>query len=46
LAVAAARLEVRGQRGNGGDNNVALAVATWRMLTIVLMVTMMTMIDY
>jgi hypothetical protein len=45
LAVAAARLEVRRQRGSGG-NNVALAAAAWHMLTIIAMVTMTTMIDY
>ncbi len=46
LAVAAAHLEVRWQRGSGGDNNAALAAAVWRMLIIIAMVTMMTMIDY
>jgi hypothetical protein len=39
-------LEVRQQRGGGSDNNVALAVAMWHMLTIILMVTMTMMIDY
>jgi hypothetical protein len=39
-------LEVLRQHGGGGNNNVALAVATWHMLTIILMVTMTTMIDY
>ncbi len=46
LAVAAERLEVRRQRGDGGGNNAALVAAAWPMLTIILMVTMMTMIDY
>jgi hypothetical protein len=46
LAVAAARLEVRWQHGGSGNNNVALVVATWHMLTIILMVTMTAMIDY
>jgi hypothetical protein len=39
-------LEVRRQCGGGGSNNVVLAVAAWRMLTIIAMVTMTTMIDY
>ncbi len=46
LAVAAVHLEVQRQCGGGSGNNVALAGAAWRMLTIILMVTMMTMIDY
>ncbi len=33
-------------RGGSSGNNVALAVAAWRMLTIVLIVMMMTMIGY
>jgi hypothetical protein len=46
LAVAAARLEVRRQRGDGGSNNGVLAAAAWRMLTIILIITMTTMIYY
>ncbi len=46
LAVAAAHLEVRWQRGGRGGNNAVLAAAAWRMLTIIAMVTMMTIIDY
>jgi hypothetical protein len=45
-AVAAACLEVWRQHGGSGDSNVALAVATWHMLTMILMVTMTMMIDY
>ncbi len=46
LAVAAACLEVRWQRGDDGGNNVALAATAWCMLTIILMVMMTRMIDY
>jgi hypothetical protein len=46
LAIAAECLEVLRQRGGSGGNNVALAVAGWRMLTIISIVTMTTMIDY
>ncbi len=46
LAVAAARLEMRWQRGGGNSNNGALAVAAWRMLIIILIITMTMMINY
>ncbi len=46
LAVAAARLEMRQQRGDGVGSNGALAAATWRMLIIILIVTMVMMIDH
>ncbi len=45
LVAAAVCWEARWQRGDGGGN-AALAMAAWRMRTIIATVTMTAMIDY
>ncbi len=46
LAVAAAHLEMRQQRGGGGSNNGVFVAAVWSVLIRILTITMMMMIDY